>query len=80
MKKRATTGLDFVIDKLTNSIENRITGDSFTTTIIHLTKFDLKSITRKSGWVFNWKHELNQPQREVYKLTTTENPTIIQGS
>ena len=79
MKKRTTKGLNFVIDKLTNSIENRITGDSFTTSIIHLTREDLKAVTKKNGWVFDWKFELNQPEREVYKLTTTENQNVIQG-
>ncbi len=29
MDKEVEIGLDFVIDKLTNSIENVITGDSF---------------------------------------------------
>ena len=79
MKKRTTKGLDFVIDKLTNSIENRVTGDSFTTNIIHLTKADLKTVTKKNGWVFDWKFELNQPEREVYKLTISENTNVIQG-
>jgi hypothetical protein len=79
VKKRRTTGLDFVIDKLTNSIENRVTGDSFTTRITHLTKPDLKTVTKKNGWVFDWKFELNQPSREVYKLTITENINVIQG-
>jgi hypothetical protein len=79
VKKRRITGLDFVIDKLTNSIENRVTGDNFTTTITHLTKPDLKTVTKKSGWVFDWKFELNQPGREVYKLTITENINVIQG-
>lgn len=79
MKKRTTKGLNFVIDKLTNSIENRISGESFTTSIIHLTREDLKTVTKKNGWIFDWRYELNQPEREVYKLTTTENKTIIQG-
>lgn len=79
MAKRTNGGLDFVIDKLTNSIENVITGDSFTTTIIHLTKSDLKTVAKKSCWVFDWKHELNQPEREVYKLTITGNASVIQG-
>jgi hypothetical protein len=79
VKKRTTKGLDFVIDKLTNSIENTITGDSFTTNIIHLTKTDLKTVSKKNGWVFDWRYELNQPDREVYKLTITENANIIQG-
>ncbi len=79
MKKRTTKGLDFVIDKLTNSIENRVTGDSFTTNIIYLTKADLKTVTKKNRWVFDWKFELNQPEREVYKLTISENTNVIQG-
>lgn len=79
MKKRTTKGLNFIIDKLTNSIENRITGDSFTTSIIHLTREDLKTVTKKNEWVFDWRFELNQPKREVYKLTTTENKNITQG-
>ena len=33
MKNDAEIGLDFIIDKLTNSIENVITGDSFATDI-----------------------------------------------
>jgi hypothetical protein len=79
VKKGTTKGLDFVIDKLTNSIENRVTGDNFTTTIIHLTKADLKTVTKKNGWVFDWKFELKQSEREVYKLTISENANIIQG-
>jgi hypothetical protein len=79
VKKRATKGLNFVIDRLTNSIENRITGDSFTTAVIHLTREDLKNVSKKNGWIFDWKNELNQAEREVYKLTTTENKNIIQG-
>jgi len=79
VKKRTTKGLDFVIDKLTNSIENRITGDSFTTNIIHLSKADLKAVTKKNGWVFDWRFEVTQPEREVYKLTISENANVIQG-
>jgi hypothetical protein len=79
VKKRNPKGLDVVIDKLTNSIENTVTGDSFTTNIIHLTKTDLKTVIKKNGWVFDWKFELNQPDREVYKLTIAENTNVIQG-
>ena len=79
MKKRELIQLDFVIDNLTNSIKNTISGDSFPTEVSHLTKTDLKQITRKKGWNFNWKKEFNNNSREVYKLTITNNPTIIQG-
>lgn len=79
MKKSKATGLDFEIDKLTNSIENVVTGDSFATEISVLAKPELKLVTKKSGWVFNWADEYREPTREVYKLTIIGNPTIIQG-
>jgi hypothetical protein len=68
MKKRKQILLDFLIDKLTNSIENVETGDIFSTNISLLSAADLKSITKKSGWQFDWTYELKQPEREVYKL------------
>ena len=79
MKKRKPIALDFVIDKLSNSIENILTGDSFTTEISLISGADLKSVTKKGGWLFDWKYELKQPEREVYKLTIHNNPNIIQG-
>jgi hypothetical protein len=79
MKQREEKGLDFVIDKLTNSIENVITGDSFKTEISLLTKLELKFVTKKKAWLFNWADEYKHPEREVYKLTIVGNPTIIQG-
>lgn len=72
-------GLDFIVDKLTNSIENVITGDSFQTEISVLSKTDLKGITKSMGWTFNWKTEFNDPVKEVYKLNIVNNSTIIQG-
>ena len=42
MENSDETGLDFIIDKLTNSIENVITGDSFATEISVLTNSDIK--------------------------------------
>lgn len=79
MKKQKEIGLDFIIDKLTNSIENVITGDSFPTEISVLTVQDLKSVTKKNGWIFDWKNEYKDPVRDIYKLTIWNNPTIIQG-
>jgi hypothetical protein len=52
--------LDFEIDKLTNSIENVITGDSFATDVSLLTKDDLKLVTKKKGWLFNWGAEYKE--------------------
>ncbi|MEI6817589.1 MAG: hypothetical protein WCL14_13340 [Bacteroidota bacterium] len=79
MKKEKKVHLDFVIDKLTNSIQNTISGDSFPTEVSRLTKGDLKQVTKTIGWNFNWKQELDNNNREVYKLTISNNPTIIQG-
>ncbi|MFZ4613237.1 MAG: hypothetical protein ACOYNH_06090 [Bacteroidia bacterium] len=79
MKKKKQIGLDFVVDKLTNSIENVVTGDSFSTDISIISNSDLKNVTKKNGWSFDWKSELKQPQRDVYKLTIVNNQTIIQG-
>ena len=71
--------LDFEIDKLTDSILNRISGDSFRTEISLLTKFDLKIVTPERGWSFDWKYEFSHLDREVYKLTIVDNPDVIQG-
>ena len=79
MKKNRINYLEFDIDKLTRSIENVATGDSFPTDISYLTKGDLKQISKKNGWVFNWKSELDSTDREVYKLTIQGNPNVIQG-
>lgn len=79
MEKSKKTELEFEIDFLTNSIRNTISGDSFDTDIIRLTKADLLQITKKNGWKFNWKSEFNNNLRDVFKLTIVNNPNIIQG-
>ena len=79
MKNRIEIGLDFEVDKLTNSIENVKSGDSFPTEISLLTNAELKGLTKKNSWQFNWASELKAPAREVYKLTISNNPNIIQG-
>ena len=72
-------GIDIEIDELTNSIRNVISGDSFQTEISLITKTDLKTITKVKGWQFNWKIELQHPERDIYKLTIVNNQKIIQG-
>jgi hypothetical protein len=79
VKKNRKIGLDFEVDKLTNSIENVITGDSFPTDITIITAADLKNVTKKNGWQFDWKIEFKQPARDLYKLTIVNNQSIIQG-
>jgi hypothetical protein len=79
MENSEEIGLEFIIDKLTNSIENVITGDSFATEISILTNADLKTVSKQNGWLFSWKDEFKEPTRDVYKLTIAHNSTIIQG-
>jgi hypothetical protein len=71
--------LDFVIDKLTNSIENVYSGDSFPTEVSLLSMIELKRINKKNGWIFDWVKEFKNPKNEIYKLTISNNPNIIQG-
>ena len=72
-------GLDFVIDKLTNSIENVVTSDSFPTDITIISSADLKTVTKKNGWAFDWKEEFKHPERDIYKLTIVNNQRVVQG-
>jgi len=78
MKGQKPKMFDFEIDKLTNSIENVITGDSFDTKISLVALSDHKLI-RNADWVFDWKKELKDSTKLIYKLTIAENITIIQG-
>ncbi len=76
MKGTRGIQLDFEIDKLTNSIENAISGEVFDTLIIQISE------TRKikeSEWSFNWHSEIKNKSRAVYCLTTQNNQHIIQG-
>lgn len=75
MKKKSLS-LDVEIDRLTNSIQNRLTNEVFDTEITRLTKGNEIKATE---WIFDWERELRDKAREVYKLTTVNNPTIIQG-
>lgn len=70
--------IDIEIDKLTNSIENITTGDSFPTEISLLSRVELRAIINKK-WMFDWDYEFKQPDRDVYKLTIINNSNIIQG-
>jgi hypothetical protein len=79
VNKRKQISLDFKIDKLTNSLENILTGDSFPTQISIVNKEDLKGITMRTGWLFDWNKEAKLPDRDVYKLTIINNSNIIQG-
>jgi hypothetical protein len=71
--------IDIEVDKLTNSLENVITGDRFPTDIVLTNSNDFKSIARKEGWLFDWRSEYKKPDRDVYKLTIVNNQSVIQG-
>ena len=79
MKNKKQIGLDFVIDRLTNSIENTVTGDSFQTEVSLFTIEDSKLCVKKNGWNFDWKIELKDNKKEVYKLSIFNNTNVIQG-
>jgi hypothetical protein len=70
--------LDFEIDRLTHSIVKLSTGETFETNVILLEKNDLKNITKKNGWQFNWKKECIGG-RKVYKLVAIAEADVIQG-
>jgi len=70
--------VDIEIDKLTNSIENTVSGDVFDTDIFQLSSKDIRQIN-KTVWKFNWQEQLKLNDRETYKLVIKNNPKIIQG-
>ena len=70
--------IDIEIDKLTNSIINRISGDIFDTEVLLMNVSDWKTL-KKKDWVFDWKKESNKTNRNVYKLVIEENRNVIQG-
>jgi hypothetical protein len=71
--------LSVEIDKLTTSILNCISGDSFPTDIHAIANIDIKNISKKGGWLFNWAMEYKKSDRQIYKLTIRNNPEIVQG-
>ena len=78
MKKQQKILVDIEIDKLTNSLENAVSGDVFDTNIVQLFTKDSKQIN-KADWQFNWHEQVKHTDREVYKLVIKNNPKIIQG-
>ncbi len=66
------------IDKLTCSIENAVSGDSFRTEVLELTPGDIRKL-KKTDWLFDWKAEAKQVDRTVYKLVIIDNTNTLQG-
>ena len=76
--KKQNKRINVRIDRLTKSIQLRITGEVFDTMIEQLWPTD-SDLLKDGAWQFDWVRELHQKNREVYTLTTILNPTIIQG-
>ena len=66
--------ITITIDRLTNSIVNKVTGDVFDTEVLEITSKDIKKVSK---WQFKWSKEL--PFSEVYKLIIVGNSDILQG-
>ena len=80
MPKKRVHLLDIEIDELTNSIKHIATGESFDTVLVPITLKDLAGVRKKKGeWQFNWRKEIRKEDATVYKLTTVDQPDIIQG-
>jgi hypothetical protein len=78
VEKQEIILVDIEIDKLTNSIENAVSGDVFDTDIFKLSDKDIKQI-HKVDLQFNWQEQLKRDDRQTYKLVIRNNPKIIQG-
>ncbi len=66
--------VNIIIDALTNSIQDRATGEHLETVF---RRAEYLEITALKGWEFDWIQALKE--HEVYVMTTRQNPDIIQG-
>ncbi|MET0461515.1 MAG: hypothetical protein ABW007_00120 [Chitinophagaceae bacterium] len=67
---------NFIIDKLTNSIEEVKSGENFETEVLSITQQDLKTLLKKNGWRFNWRTEFKQAGHNLFKLVIKNSKTI----
>jgi len=67
---------NFIIDKITNCIEERNTGLIFQTILQPVTVEDLKIVNKKNGWSFSWKKEFKEKNRQVQKLLIVDDPKV----
>lgn len=70
--------INIEIDKLTRSIENSVSGDSFKTEILKLSPKNIKTL-KTTDWLFDWRAEAKEEDKSVFKLVIADNPDIIQG-
>ncbi|MDB5278773.1 MAG: hypothetical protein JWR61_3728 [Ferruginibacter sp.] len=78
VKKTPEILVNIEIDKLTNSIENIVSGDIFDTEVFQLFAKDSKQINKKD-WQFKWDAQVKLTDRATYKLVIKDNPQIVQG-
>jgi hypothetical protein len=78
VKKDKKILIDIEIDKLTDSIENIVSGDLFDTDVLQIFGKEIKQIN-KAEWQFKWDEQLKLTDRETYKLVIKNNPKIVQG-
>lgn len=78
MRKLELRGVSIRVDKLTRSIEEVGTGQRHETVVLRLQTEDAGTI-KKTQWLFDWRAELWEPGREVYKLCRTGEPKVVQG-
>jgi hypothetical protein len=76
--KSKATPLDFIVDGLTKSIVLAATGERFETMVLPIEKKDLPAISKKAGWLFDWR-QIVAEGFAVYKLVTVKEPKVIQG-
>jgi hypothetical protein len=68
----------FLVDEITNSIEEIATGKTFETEMAFVTSKEIKTIHKKDGWLFNWKTEFKEHGHQLFKLVL-EGDERIQG-
>ena len=66
-----TYHFDIEIDKLTRSLENAISRDSFKTEVLEVTATDIRKL-KMTDWLFDWKAEAIQANKSIYKLVIVE--------
>lgn len=71
--------INLKIDKLTNCLIDLKTGEEVKTDMKELSQRDLQSISKRSGWLFDWKIPLGNNSIEVYKLLVKKTKSPIQG-
>ncbi|MCL1867893.1 MAG: hypothetical protein FWF72_02940 [Paludibacter sp.] len=67
------------IDKLTHSLEDVTTWNILQTDVLPLEKADLRVISKKLGWKFNWRTEYIVQEKQVFKLVLKNEQKTIQG-